>query len=119
MGLHLNCRPIIFLQRSCVFSKGYNETVTIDKALYRKAFEQYRQWNEAELRERFRNAGKHTPQERWKVYLSLWNFCQKLGVKPSEYQRQQKLKSLELYYERLQKMEAWRSAKGIEPLKRT
>lgn len=94
------------------FSKGYNEIVTIDKALYRKAFEQYRQWNEAEIRERFHTAGKHTPQERWKEYLSLWSFSQKLGAKSSQYQRKQKLESLDLYYSRLQKMEAWRKARG-------
>jgi hypothetical protein len=49
--------------------------VTIDKDLYRKAFDQYRQWNEIELRERIRNAGQRTPQQGWEAYLSLWNFC--------------------------------------------
>jgi hypothetical protein len=88
--------------------------MTIDKDLYRKAYAEYRQWNELELRERIRNAGNRTPQERWREYLGLWNFCQKLGVKTSPYQRKQKLKALELYYARLQKLEAWREARGRE-----
>ena len=92
--------------------KGYNEIVTIDKELYREAFEQYRQWNEAELRQRMRNAGQRTPQQSWEAYLSLWNFCQKLGAKASPYQQRQKLEALELYYSRVQKMEAWRKARG-------
>ncbi len=86
--------------------------MTIDKDLYRGAFEQYRQWNEAELRERIRNAGVRTPHERWREYLGLWNFCQKLGTKASPTQRQQKLEALELYYVRVQKMEAWRQMRG-------
>ena len=88
--------------------------MTIDKDLYREAFEQYRQWNEAELRERIRNAGQRTPQQSWEAYLSLWNFCRKLGSKASPYQQRQKLEALELSYSRVQKMEAWRKARGRE-----
>jgi hypothetical protein len=88
--------------------------MTIDKVLYRKAYAEYRQWNELELRERIRDISMLTPQERWRVHLDLWNFCRKLGVKASPYQRQQKLEALELYYERIQKMEAWRMAHGRE-----
>jgi len=88
--------------------------VTIDKDLYRKAFDEYRQWNESELRERIRNAGKRTPQEGWEIYLSLWRFSQKMGFEVSEYQRRQKLEALELSYSRVQKMEAWRKTRGKE-----
>ncbi len=86
--------------------------MSLDKALYRKAYAEYRQWNEIEYRERIRASAMLTPQERWRDYLDLWNFCQKMGFKPSEYQRRQKIESLELYYARLQKMEDWRKAHG-------
>jgi hypothetical protein len=88
--------------------------VTIDKELYRKAYDQYRQWNESELRERIHNAGKRTPQESWEIYLGLWNFSQKMGSKFSPHQQRLKLEALELYYSRVQKMEAWRKAHGRE-----
>jgi hypothetical protein len=88
--------------------------VAIDKQLYRKALDEYKQWNEAELSERIRNAGKRAPQEAWEIYLGLWNFSQKLGSKFSPYQQRQKIEALERYYERVQKMEAWRKARGRE-----
>jgi hypothetical protein len=39
--------------------------MSIDKELYRQAYELYRQWNEAELIERARNAGQLSPQKAW------------------------------------------------------
>jgi hypothetical protein len=82
----------------------------IDKDLYRQAYEYYRRWNEAELRERIQNAGMQTSQEKLLIYLELWDFFSKMGAKVSSYQRSQKLAALNLYYDRLQKMEAWRRA---------
>jgi hypothetical protein len=86
--------------------------MNIDKELYRKAYTEYRQWNKLALAKRIHEASLHTPQERWREYLDLWNFCRKLGVKASPYQRQQKLEALELYYARVQKMETWRRERG-------
>ena len=37
--------------------------MAIDKKLYRQALQDYRQWNEAELIDRVRNAGKLSPEE--------------------------------------------------------
>ena len=36
--------------------------MAIDKELYRTALEHYRQWNEAELLDRLRNAGRYSPK---------------------------------------------------------
>lgn len=89
-----------------------NRTVSLDKELYRKAYEQYREWNEAELVERVRNAGQLSPSEAWQQYVGLIEFCWRLSPEQSAAQRAQKLADLERYYERVKQMEAWRRARG-------
>jgi hypothetical protein len=84
----------------------------MDKPLYRWAYEQYRRWNEAEERERVRSAGKISPQEAWRRYGELVEFCWKLCPQQSETQRREKLAALERYYERVRRMEAWRKSCG-------
>jgi len=87
-------------------------TQRLDKELYRKAYESYRQSNEAELIEHARNAGKHSPEEAWQQFIDLVEFCWKIAPPPSEQQREQKLVGLDRYYERVQKMEARRRMRG-------
>ncbi len=82
--------------------------MAIDKELYRQAFEYYRQWNEAELIERARNAGKLSPQELWQQYVDLWEFCVNLAPEPSSLQQKLRHQELEDYYDKIQKFEAWR-----------
>ena len=87
-------------------------SVTLDKELYRQAYEQYRQWNEAELIERARNAGKLSPAEAWRQYVALVEFCWKLCPQQSDWQRELKLADVAQYYERVKKLEAWRRTRG-------
>jgi len=86
--------------------------MAIDKVLYRQAQEWYRQWNEAERKVRWEEAGKLTPKEAWEKYVGLWEFLMKLAPDLSERQRQRTLAAWEQYYARVQKMEAWRRSHG-------
>ena len=84
----------------------------IDKTLYRQAQEWYRQWNEAERKARWEAAGKISPQEAWEQYVDLWEFGWRFNAQPSQHQIQQKVESLERYYERIVKLEDWRRSSG-------
>lgn len=84
----------------------------LDKDLYRRAYEQYRQWNAARLVYRARNAGKLSPEKAWQQYIALVEFCWKLCPEQSEWQRQQKRADLERYYANVRKLEAWRREHG-------
>ncbi len=86
--------------------------MAIDKELYRQAYEGYQQWNEAELIERARNAGKLTSQEAWRQYTRLWKFVLKGSPEISAEQRKLRLAELEDYLLKVQKLEAWRRAHG-------
>ena len=80
--------------------------MAINKEAYRKAQEYYRQWNEAELKERIRNAGKLTPEEGWEQYRSLVEFCWKLSPQQSEWQQKKKLEAITSYYDKIKKFQA-------------
>lgn len=82
--------------------------MTIDKELYRQAFEHYRQWNEAELVERVRETSKLTPRELWERYAALWEFCVNLAPEPTPLQEKVRHQELEDYYAKIQKFETWR-----------
>lgn len=84
----------------------------IDKELYRQAYEHYRQWNEAELVDRARNAGRLSPQELWQQYVDLWEFCVNLAPEPSLLQQRLRHQELEDYYAKIQKFEAWRRSRA-------
>lgn len=84
----------------------------IDKNLYRKAFEYYRQWNQAELIDRIRHAGKLKPEEGWEQYVALVEFCWQICPQQSERQQKQELDDLERYHTRVQRLEAWRKDNG-------
>jgi len=84
----------------------------IDKELYRWAYEQYRQWNEAELIDRALNAGKLSPQKTWGQYLDLFEFSHQMGLRQSQWQRDQKLADMDRYYAQIRKLEAWRQVRG-------
>ena len=61
----------------------------IDARLYREAIEAYRQWNEAELRDRLLTALTRSPDEAWQQCLALWEFAWQLNLKPGERQQRQ------------------------------
>ena len=84
----------------------------IDANLYREALEAYRQWNEAELIARAREAPDRDAQSGWKEFNDLWAFARLTGAKQSSLQRRQKLEAIDRYYERVEKLEAWRQSRG-------
>ena len=84
----------------------------LDPKLLREAQAAYRQWNEAELRERFRTAPGRPPDEAWQQFLALWEFAWQTSLKASENQQRQKAANLERYYQRILKLEAWRKRRG-------
>ncbi len=83
--------------------------MTIDKELYRKAYEEHRQWNEIELKERIRNPGRLSPEEAWAQYKALWGFAVKLAGPMSLDQRRYRLAEKADYIEKIKKLEAWRA----------
>ena len=85
---------------------------TLDRELYRKVYESFRQWNEAEKIERARNAGKRPSDETWQQYIDLFELAWQTGARQSAYQRKQKLADLDRYYDRIRKLEAWRRVRG-------
>jgi hypothetical protein len=86
--------------------------MALDKELYRKAHELYSQWNEVELIDSVRNAGKLSPQQAWRQYVDLWEFCMKLSPAPTELQEKQRGRELEQYYANLKTFESKRRAHG-------
>lgn len=84
----------------------------IDAKAYREALEAYRQWNEAELIARAREAPDRDARTGWKEFNDLWAFARLTGVKQSSLQRRQKLEAIDRYYERVKKLEAWRQSRG-------
>ena len=84
----------------------------LDAKLYREAREAYRLWNEAVLRERLHAVNKPSPQETWRQYVALTEFCWKIASPPSEQQRAQKMAALSQYYDRIHKLETWRQRHG-------
>ena len=84
----------------------------LDKELYRKAYESLRQWNEAELIDRVRNAGELSPAQAWEQYVGLWEFALRHSPPQSELGRKQRLTYWQEYYANIRKLEAWRRARG-------
>ena len=80
----------------------------IDKDLYRKAYEQYEQWNEADFVHRVRNAGKLSPEEAWGQYIALVEFLWRRCPEQSLRQQKQTMAEWEHYYTQIQRFEAWR-----------
>ncbi len=84
----------------------------LDPKIIREAQEAYRQWNEAELRERLHAAPDRLPSEGWQQFLDLWEFAWQSKLKATENQQHQKVVDLEQYYQRILKFEAWRKQRG-------
>jgi hypothetical protein len=84
----------------------------LDKELYRKAHELYSQWNEVELIDSLRHAEKLSPQQAWRQYVDLWEFCMKLSPAANELQEKQRERELAQYYANLTKFESMRRARG-------
>ena len=86
--------------------------MSLDKELYRQAYQQYDQWNKARAADRIRNAGQLSPTEAWRRYVELVEFCWRLSPRQSQQQREQRLADWDRYYDRVRRLEAWRKKHG-------
>jgi hypothetical protein len=84
----------------------------IDKAAWQETLAHYRAWNEAEFRERIKNAGEKTPAQKWREFLAIMEFGLMIKPQPSEHEHRQKIDMLNQYYERMQYFESRRSQVG-------
>jgi hypothetical protein len=89
--------------------------VKIDKELYQKAYEGYRQWNVAEQVDRLYRARARPAGEGWKQYQALWHFFWQIGRTPSERQLEQNQADWVEYYRRIKIFEDWRASRGSTP----
>ena len=84
----------------------------LDKELYRQAYQLHQQWYEAELKEQVRTAGQSSQQQAWQQYLDLWSFGRQIQPESTLWQQEEKMVALVRYYDRVQRMEAWRNKRG-------
>jgi hypothetical protein len=84
----------------------------MDRQLYQQAYAALREWNEAELVDRAQDTSKLSPADAWRQYASLVKLCYRLAANGNDWQRRLKLVELNLHYERLQKLEHWRTTHG-------
>lgn len=80
----------------------------LDKELYRKAYELHQQSSDAKLVERARLHSELSSVEALKQYADLVELIWRICPEPSEWQREEKLESLNRYYTAIQRLEAWR-----------
>ncbi len=84
----------------------------LDKELYRRAYALHQQSSDAKLEERARLHQELSSAEAFKQYADLVALMWRLCPEPSDWQRQEKLESLNRYYEAIQRLEAWRRKRG-------
>ena len=82
----------------------------LDGELYRRTYQALREWSAAA--EQARASRQLSPAELWQQYVALVEFCLRLCPGPSAHQRREKTAALNLYYERLRKLEQWRQKRG-------
>ncbi len=86
--------------------------VKLDKVLYRQVYESYKEWSEAKLRERVRDAHTMTHAEAWRQYVDLWEFGMNFARPTSKAQQAREMEEWADAYRKLEKLEAWRQAHG-------
>ena len=86
--------------------------VKLDKALYRQMHESMKEWDEAKMRSRVRDAHTMTHAEAWRRYVDLWEFTMRFARPKSKAQQAREFAVWEKYYDNLRKLEAWRQAHG-------
>jgi hypothetical protein len=84
----------------------------LDKELYRKVYALHQQSSDAKLLERARLHSALSSAEAFKQYAELVEFVWKICPEPSAWQRQEKLESLNRYYDAVQRLEIWRRRRG-------
>ncbi len=86
--------------------------MALDKAVLKEALAQYRAWNEAEFVDQVRNAGRKTPEEKWREYQALFAFGRRIKTEVSPAAQRQAAREWECYFERVRRFEAWRRSRG-------
>ncbi|HLE30119.1 MAG TPA: hypothetical protein VI793_18490 [Anaerolineales bacterium] len=86
--------------------------MALDKELYRKVYAAHRQWSEEKLLYQIRHESALSSREAWERYAALVEFCWRIAPESGDWERKQKLIALAQYYERVQKLEAWRRARA-------
>jgi hypothetical protein len=76
--------------------------------LYRQTYAALRRQTEAELRERAQHLYQTRPEANWRQFVALVEFCWQLSPAQSDYQHRDKIMTWAQYFERVQKLEAWR-----------
>ena len=84
----------------------------IDKCVWQETLKHYQALNEAEFREKVRNAGKKSLSQKWREFLAIIEFGLKIKPQPSEHEQRQKVEMLNRYYERIQRFEARKTQRG-------
>jgi hypothetical protein len=84
----------------------------LDKELYRKAYALHQQSSDAKLGERAHLHSELSSAEAFKQYADLVELMWRLCLEPSEWQREEKLESINHYYTAVQRLEAWRQTRG-------
>lgn len=99
-------------------TKGVRETpatylpsAPVNKTLLGEMIEAYRARNIEKERERARIARERTPTQAFETFSGLWEFGRKFASH-HPYQRQEKIASMQLYYERIKEFEAWRRSRA-------
>jgi hypothetical protein len=90
---------------------GYSAAPAIDKKALREMLDAYKQVNIADEKARIRIARERTPSEAFAAFLDLWEFGKKYASHNPR-QRQEKVKSMLQYYERIKGFEKWRRSRA-------
>ncbi len=83
-----------------------------DKMAWQQALACYQALNAAELTEQRRNAGKKSPEQKWREYLEIMEFGMEIKPEPSIHEHRQKIDMLNRYYEQIQLFETRRQQHG-------
>lgn len=84
--------------------------VPLDKKLVQEAMGHYRAWNEAVFEDEVANAGRTTPQCKWRDYCGQYEFSLPIRREPSPLAQVMEALEWQSYYETLQLFEARRQA---------
>lgn len=83
-----------------------------EKKAWQAALAAYRAWNEAEFQARLREAGKKSPEQKWREFCDLMEFGLMLKPEPSIHEHRQKIAMLDYCYAQLQLFEERRKQRG-------
>jgi hypothetical protein len=83
-----------------------------EKKAWQAALATYRVWNEAEFQARRRDAGKKSPEQKWREFCDLMEFGLSVKPEPSIHEHRQKIAMLSEYYAQLQLFEERRKHRG-------